>query len=136
MAGTFESEDQIHPTPWNPQGGTASTRSTGRMELDHSFLIQDTEQHDNGVIVYRTHAVLGWDAYHQLFTKHVFSGDHGSSWGSGDWDGERLIFDNTIRTQYRYIYTFPRDGYRFVIETRVGDGIWHPYLTSLYHRVD
>ena len=136
MAGTFESEDRIHPTHWNPEGGTASTRWTGRMELDGAFLIADTEQRSNGEIDFRGHGVFGWDSYHQLFTSHFFSSAHGFSWGTGTWDGERLVFDNQIRPQWRDFYSFSQDGFQYVLESSSDGGkTWDPYLTSVYHRV-
>jgi hypothetical protein len=34
LAGTWSGEDVLHPTPCDPEGGTATTRIEARMTLD------------------------------------------------------------------------------------------------------
>jgi hypothetical protein len=136
FAGTFEGEDRIHPGPWNPEGGTGSTRYTNYMALDGLYLIQDTEQRSNGEIVYKGHGVFGWESHNQYFTKHWFdTSGNGYSWGTGTWDGDRIEFNNKVRPQFRYFYSFVDDGFRFLLERELHKNEWVPYLQGVYKRI-
>ena len=61
FAGSWEGEDVMHPSPWDPEGGKATGRFERRMALEGFSLIGDYEQEREGRITFRGHAVYTYD---------------------------------------------------------------------------
>ena len=61
MVGDWTGEETMHPSPWDPKGGTATSRTSTRLELDGFFLVTDYVQERGGRVSYRGHGVVGWD---------------------------------------------------------------------------
>ena len=73
LAGKWEGEEKIYPSPWDPKGGSAVGRLEARMDLDGFFLITDYVEERGGQVHYRGHGVYGWDAGAGRYTMHWFA---------------------------------------------------------------
>jgi hypothetical protein len=91
LEGRWEGEETMHPSQWDPQGGTAIGRTQGRLALNGFALISDYEQEREGVITFAGHGVWTVDAKTQRYVLHWFD-----SLGSppevftGSFEGQRL----------------------------------------------
>ena len=72
MAGNREGEETMHPSDWDPKGGTATGRTRGRVALNGFALIYDYEQERNGAITYSGHGVFTFDPKAELYSLHWF----------------------------------------------------------------
>jgi hypothetical protein len=68
LAGCWEGNEQMEPSPWDPNGGAALGRITGRMALNGFAFIFDYEQERNGAITFTGHGVYTYDPKVDLYT--------------------------------------------------------------------
>ncbi|HEV8374818.1 MAG TPA: DUF1579 family protein [Candidatus Polarisedimenticolia bacterium] len=138
LAGTWVAEEQISPSPWDPEGGPAVGKATARVDVDGFFLLMDYVQERGGKVSYRGHGVYGWDAKEKCYTMHWFDSFGMPLVGParGTWEGNRLMFqNNTPMGQGRYIYEFEGDGrYRFKIENSPDGNNWTTFMEGRYTR--
>lgn len=62
LAGDWTGTEKMHPSPWDPQGGTAEGRVQNRVALDGFAIVQQYEQRRGGQISFSGHGVFSWDA--------------------------------------------------------------------------
>jgi hypothetical protein len=138
MIGSWAGEETIHPTPWDPKGGTTKGRFTARAELDGFTVVSDYVQERDGAVCYRGHGVYGWDPNEQCFTMHWFDtmGGGVGSKASGQWQGTSVTFAQSSPMGHsRYVYTFPADGTcQFRIEMSEDGKSWAPFLVANYRK--
>jgi hypothetical protein len=72
MAGNWQGEEKMHPSPWEPKGGTAVARLKSRLDLSGFALITDYEQERGGVITFTGHSVMTYNAKDDLYSLHWF----------------------------------------------------------------
>lgn len=72
VVGRWTGEEKLFPSPWDPKGGTASSRVENRLALDGFAIVQDYEQERNGKICFRGHGVLRWEAQQQCYEMYWF----------------------------------------------------------------
>lgn len=139
FVGSWTSEETMHPSPWDPKGGTAEARSEYRLACDGFFLVCDYEQLRGGEVTFRGHGVYGWDAERQKHTMRWFDSmgvDPGAP-ALGAFDGDTLVFERETRAgRSRYTYRFESpDRFTFGIESsRDGGASWSTLLESVYTR--
>lgn len=138
MVGEWTGEETMHPSPWDPQGGPATSRINARMDLDGFFLISDYVQERNGATTFRGHGVYGWDANQQKYTMHWFDSmgfDPGPP-VPGTWEGNRLRFQHQAHMGHtRYTYEFiDKDTYSFNLEHSQDGKKWAPFVESTVRR--
>src|SRR5262245_58446522 len=96
LVGEWSGEETLSPSPWGP-GGTATGRSTCRLDLDGFFVVQDYVEEKDGQVSYRGHGVFGYDAQ---------SGEYAWYWvdsmgfvpaapSRGSWEGDTLTFTSS-----------------------------------------
>lgn len=68
IAGDWEGEEKMSPSPWDPKGGTALGRIKSRMAVGGFALINDYEQERDGKITFSGHGVFTYDLKEQLYT--------------------------------------------------------------------
>jgi hypothetical protein len=68
IAGQWEGEETMHPSPWDPQGGRATDRIKSRVALSGFALINDYEQERDGKVTFTGHAVFTFDPKEDLYT--------------------------------------------------------------------
>lgn len=72
LAGTWEGTETMHPSQWDPKGGTAIGRNRSRLALGGFALITDYEQQRDGAITFSGHSVLTYDPKADRHTLHWF----------------------------------------------------------------
>lgn len=72
LAGRWEGEETMHPSQWDPKGGVAVGRQTGRLALNGFALISDYEQERDGAITFTGHSVMTFDPKREIHTLHWF----------------------------------------------------------------
>jgi len=85
LAGDWEGEETMYPSPWDPKGGMAIGRTKGRLAVDGFALVSDYEQERNGTTTFSGHGVYTYDPKAELYSLHwidsmgspmeVFSGE-------------------------------------------------------------
>lgn len=61
LAGEWTGEEHMHPSPWDPKGGTALGRVHNRAALDGFAVVQDYEQERNGNLLITCSHSCPWD---------------------------------------------------------------------------
>ena len=138
MVGEWTGEETMHPSPWDPKGGTATSRTSTRLELDGFFLLTDYVQKRGGRVSYQGHGVVGWDARQERFTLYWFNSmgiDPGAP-ALGIWEGNVLRFQHQHDMGHsRYTYTFDSpDSYTFTLEHSPDGQEWMMFLQGTYKR--
>src|SRR5262245_55599697 len=59
LAGNWSGEEQMHPSPWEPEGGVATATITNRVVCEGFWVVGDYEQRRGGAVSYRGHSVFG-----------------------------------------------------------------------------
>lgn len=91
LAGHWEGEETMHPSRWDPRGGTATGTTHSQLALGGFALISDYEQRRDGAVTFSGHGVMTFDPKTDRYTLHWFD-----CMGSppeiftGRFDGERL----------------------------------------------
>lgn len=138
MAGDWAGEEKVHPSPWDPQGGTATSRYVARLELNSFYLITEYEQSRGGQVCYRAHGVYGYDPQKQKFLMYWFDG-MGCDMGGpalGVWEGDRLQFTHqSAQGHGRYTYRFVSATELMFTLEHSGDGKnWTLFLESRFRK--
>lgn len=138
LVGEWKGEENMHPSPWDPKGGTATSLTKARLDLGDFFLIMDYEQTRDGQVTYRGHGVMGWDPRQKKYTMHwfdVMGGDPGPP-APGTWEGNRLCFQHQHHMGHsRYTYEFQDDRtYTFKLEQSRDGKSWSTFVDGTYKR--
>ena len=137
LVGSWIGEEVMQPSPWAPEGGTATGRVTNRMALDGFNIIQDYEQERNGVVTFRGHGIFSWDAMRHDYVLHWFD-----SMGMppnefrGDFDGDVLTLNSRgPQGHSRGIHDFTRPGsYTFKMDMSQDGSQWQNFMEATYQR--
>jgi hypothetical protein len=120
LAGEWEGDEQLEPSPWGP-GGMARGHGVYRLVTDGMALTQDyTETKDSGV-AFRGHGVFTIDPQTRevlwwWFDSMGFPPDGPAR---GTWAGDTLtLTKSSPRGDARYVYRWMGDRYEFTIENR------------------
>ena len=68
VAGNWEGEETMYPSPWDPEGGSAVGRITSRVALNGFALINDYEQERDGKITLTGHGVFTYQPKEDSYT--------------------------------------------------------------------
>src|SRR6059036_860769 len=138
LVGTWTGEEKLSPSPWDPKGGAATSRTETRSDLDGFFFTTDYVQERGGKVSYRGHGVFGWDPSEKCYTMHWFDsmGSPCNTPARGRWEGDKLTFEHrTPMGHARYIYTFEKDGrYGFRIDNSQDGKQWSNFMDGRYTR--
>ncbi len=72
LAGRWRGNETMHPSPWDPNGGTAIGRNESRMALGGFALITDYVQERDGKVTFEGHGVMTYDAENERYALHWF----------------------------------------------------------------
>ncbi len=136
LVGTWEGEETMYPSQWDPQGGTAKGRNTSRIALDGFALVTNYEQERQGRITFSGHGVMTYDSDGGEYVLHWFD-----SMGSppevfrGNFDGDVLTVSHGGPMHARLVYDVSRED---VLASRMDmsqDGeTWNTFFTCDYVR--
>jgi uncharacterized protein DUF1579 len=138
LAGTWVCEEKLHPSPWDPKGGSALGRIESKIDLDGFYLLSNYVQERDGKVTYRGHGVYGYDPATNSYTMHWFD-SMGFPCGDparGKWEGNRLVFQSASPMGHgRFSYEFAADGkYNFTLENSQDGKQWATFMEGSYVR--
>ena len=112
LVGRSQGTETMHPSQWDPQGGTATGRNDSRLALGGFALITDYEQERDGVITFQGHGVMTYDAKQQHYVLHWFDGiGSPPEVFTGNFDGDVLSLAHGGPGMHaRLLYDFSRSG--------------------------
>lgn len=72
LAGTWEGQETMHPSQWDPKGGVAVGRNNHNLSLGGFALLSDYEQERDGAITFTGHGVYTYNPKEDRYTLHWF----------------------------------------------------------------
>ena len=138
LAGRWDGEERLSPSPWEPEGGTATGHYDWRPALDGFYVIGDYRQEREGNVNFRGHAVIGWDAPTSRYVMFWFdsTGFVPATASFGTWDGDTLtVGHQDAMGHHRYSWTVRGDRMDMSIEDSPDGSDWSTFLEGSYRRV-
>lgn len=136
FAGDWTGDEVMHPSPWDPKGGTAKGKYRARVIADGFGVAQDYEQRKGGKVVFTGHGVFGYDPQEQCYLWHWSDSMSGvpCTATKGKWEGNKLVWSNQSPMGHaRYTHTFLRGGKMgFSIETSQDGSSWSVMMEGDY----
>lgn len=111
MAGRWTGKETMHPSQWDPKGGTATGRNEYRLALGGFALLLDYEQERDGRVTFEGHGVMTYDTGQNCYVLHWFD-----SIGSppevftGNFEGDVLTLGHGGPMHARMTYDYSRPG--------------------------
>jgi hypothetical protein len=139
LAGDWEGDEIMFPSPFDPAGGKAKGCVRARMQLGGFYLIADYEQSIDGRPNFQGHGVYGWDPRGRCYTLHWFDSsgiEHGAP-ALGTWENDTLVLQYEL-TQFgfsRQIYTVAAGEYLLTLQNSRDGKEWSTFLEGRYRRV-
>ena len=138
LVGTWEGDEIIHPSHWEPEGAQARGRFHFERRLNGFALILDYEQRREGQLRFGGHGVVTYDPLGGLYHLHWFD-----SIGSlpehyrGPLEEGRLLLSRADREMAaRQIYDVREaDVMDLKLEVSPEGSDWRAYLEGRYHRI-
>lgn len=137
LAGDWDGEETLYPSPWAPELRAAIGRFRNRIAIDGMYLVNEYEEEREGQVVFRGHGVYGWDGRRERYTMHWFdSMGVAPSETFGVWKGDTLTFTNRGEQGHgRYTYRLlGPDRMTFSIETSRDGQTWQKMMDGEYRR--
>lgn len=137
FAGTWTGEEKMHPSPWDPKGGTATATITNRVACDGFYVVGDYEQQRGGGVTFRGHSIVGYDEKSPEVVMHWFdSTGMGVDVFRGKFQGQSLTL--TARNpmgHHRLVYDFSEKGtMRNKMDTSTDGKQWSAMFEGVYHK--
>jgi hypothetical protein len=135
LAGNWEGQETLSPSPIAPQGGVAVGRYHCHMALHDFFLLADYEQERDGAVTFRGHGVFGWEEAAQRYSMYWFdsTGYFPRGPASGSWDGDTLTLAHEYEGGHaRYVWTVTDGTMRLRIENSRDGRSWTTVLAGTY----
>jgi hypothetical protein len=139
IAGNWVGEEKVHPSPWDPKGGTAIGRVHNRIALDGFVVVQDYEQERSGRVTFRGHGIFTWDEAEQCYALYWFD-----SMGvppnifKGSFENHILtLTTKDAQGHVRTVFDFTQERrYQFRMEVSQNGEQWHTFTEGTYERRD
>jgi len=137
IVGSWSGEERMHPSPWDPKGGTALARVHNRSALDGFVVVQEYEQERNGAVTFRGLGVFSWVADQQCYALHWFdSMGMPPNLFQGNFEGDVLsMTSQSPQGHNRAVFDFREQGvYRFQMDVSPDGQQWHTFMEGAYTR--
>lgn len=137
LVGSWQGEERLFPSPWDPQGGPAVGRVENRLALDGFAVVQDYEQERHGAVTFRGHGIFRWDAGRSLYIFHWFdSMGQAPSEFHGAFDGDVLTLVSPMPQGHsRAVFDLSHEGrYHYRMDISPDAEHWHPFMEGDYVR--
>lgn len=137
LAGSWEGEETMHPSQWDPKGGVATGRNRHTLSLGGFALLTDYEQERGGTVTFAGHGVYTYDPSEDRYTLHWFD-----SIGSppevftGGFDGDVLTLSHGGPGMHaRLTYDLSTPGAMKAMMEMSSDGeAWNVLFEATYRR--
>jgi hypothetical protein len=137
LAGEWIGTETLHPSPFDPGGGTAVGRVVNRPSLDGFALVQDYEQERGGRVTFRGHGVFRYDVEAREYVLHWFdsTGMRPDTFRGGFHEDTLTLTTQGPMGHIRASWNL-RDADAIVYRMHVsGDGTsWEPFMEGTYTR--
>jgi len=138
LAGTWEGQENLAPSPWGP-AGTAVGKMSYKVDLEGFFVTGDYVEEKDGTVAYRGHGVFGWDDKQQNYVWWWLDsmGSIPLAPSRGKWEGDTLIFESKSEMgESRYSFKFLGDGkYQMVLANKFpGQKEFSTFMDGTYVR--
>lgn len=135
FAGTWEGKDTMAPSPWDPEGGTASAHTTNRVALDGFAIVRDYEQRKGDTVTFRGHSVLWWDAKNEEYVSHWWDSMGGApNEFRGSFEGETLVLIDSGKGSTRVSMRVEGDTMHHEFAMSKDGGPWEWLVRGVYSR--
>ena len=138
FAGEWSGEEVVFPSRWM-EGGTATSRTVARMDLNGFYLIQDAIQMRDGKQSFATHGLFTWDRDDRTYKLFWYDslGYTPPSPASGGWVGKTLtLVRGSLRGNARHVYEIiDENSYSLKIQFSPDAEGWADVLTGVYRRI-
>lgn len=137
LVGEWSGRERLHPSPWDPAGGTASATVVNRWVADGFAVVQDYEQRRNGKVTFRGHGVFSFDPRTQQYVMHWWDSMGGGGEYRGTFDGDVLTLGAPMpqgghsRTSWAISGA---DGHTFLMEISPDGQNWQPSMEGKYRK--
>jgi hypothetical protein len=138
FAGEWNGEEVVFPSRWT-EGGSATSRTIARMDLNGFYLIQDAVQIRDGKQSFATHGIFTFDRDDRTYKLFWYDslGYTPPSSASGGWVGKTLtLVRGSLRGNARHVYEIiDDDSYSLKIQFSPDAEGWADVLTGVYRRI-
>ena len=137
LAGTWEGEETVHPSPFDPAGGSARATVRNTIAADGFALVQDYEQDRGRPEKFRGHGFVHHDPVTSQFVfQWIDNSGMGAGTFRGGFEGDVLsLVQETPAGRMRATWTL--DGgetYRYRMDVSPDGASWFPFLEGVYRR--
>ncbi len=137
FSGTWQGEETLYPSDWDPAGGTATATWVVRPDVDGFCLLVDYREARGGQVVYRGHGVHGWDAQQGCFFAYWFDniGMMPQAGNRAKLEDRRYTYQESSPMGYsRFTYEWKDDAFTFRIDRSKDGQTWSPMHEGRYLR--
>ncbi len=137
LSGTWEGEETMYPSQWDPKGGVAIGRNEHKLSLGGFVLISDYQQERDGTITFTGHGVYTYAPNEDRYHLHWFD-----SMGSppeifvGGFDGDVLTLAHGGPGMHaRMTYDLSTPGImKGMMEMSPDGAAWKVFFDAVYKR--
>lgn len=135
LAGQWHGDEKMHPSPWDPKGGTSQASMNNRLGVNGFALIGDYEQSRNGTVCFTGHAVHTIDPKTGEYLMHWFDCmGQGVDLFRGRMEGDRLVVSQEGPQGFMrmtYVFESP-DRITSKMEMSQDGKNWSPLFDAVY----
>ncbi len=136
LAGEWTGQEKVHPSPWDPVGGTAIGKVSNRVVLDGFAMVQEYQQSRDGQVTFSGHGVFWIDPEKSVLTLHWWDTMGGTlSVFTGAWTGDELAMTTVGPMGHlRCRFKVQAATYQFRMEASPDGKQWFPSLEGSYRK--
>jgi Protein of unknown function (DUF1579) len=138
LVGAWQGEETLHPTPFDPKGGSAKGIVHNVRALDGFAVVQDYTQERGGRPTFRGHGIFRWDPEGQDYVLHWFDsmGQEPSTFRGTFEDQVLTLSSRQSHGMVRAAWDFRRpDQYAYRMDVSPDGDRWSPFMEGIYRRI-
>jgi len=139
LVGEWTGDETLHPSPWDPAGGSATATVANRAILDGFAVVQEYEQRRGGEVTFRGHGVFWFDPTGGEYVMHWWDSMAGTGGEyRGRFEGDTLTLGAPTpqggHSRTSWMLEGP-DAHVFLMEVSPDGETWHPAMEGRYQKV-
>ncbi len=134
LEGTWEGEETMHPSPWDPKGGVAFGRNENTFAVNGFSLLTDYAQIRDGATTFTGHGIFSYDAEQDLYSLYwVDSIGSPPELFTGRFDGDVLTLGHGGHMHVRMTWDMTEPGRMDSKMEMSQDGVsWNTLFEAIY----